>query len=131
MEETLKILRFLEVLIDGRKADIGNFVDLLQAFHNQFANFIGANIALALAFKLSDNAGDHTFQLVRIDVPFAGGSVDGLGELVPVEQSRFKKPILLQRKITRETPEFEQSELGRNIVLGKSAVKQLQYGLSL
>ena len=58
---------------------------MLQAFHDQAADFGGRDIVLAHGFELANDTGDHALDVFGLDLALAQGGVDGALQLVAVE----------------------------------------------
>src|SRR6185437_4742103 len=64
-----EVLGLAEVAIDRRKTHIGDVVELAQMLHHDLADRLRRNLALALAFQLAHDLGDHLLDALRLNGP--------------------------------------------------------------
>src|SRR5438874_1890554 len=74
-----------EVLIDARKADVGDVVERFQAGHHRLADSRRRDL-VAECFHLPLHAADEAVDSGRVDVAFASRMADRASELVAVER---------------------------------------------
>src|SRR5437899_3558597 len=84
-DERLEILRLAEILVDRGEAHIGDRVEAAQAFHDEVADLLGGDVALAAALELAHDAVHHAFDPFRVDGAFAERDLDGAHQLVAIE----------------------------------------------
>src|SRR5690606_27916668 len=74
-----------EILVHGRKTDVGDVVERLQPLHHQVADVMRLDVRFAGAFELTHDAADHALDALRLDGALAHGDLDRAHQLLPVE----------------------------------------------
>src|SRR6186713_2007616 len=92
-DERLEILRLAEVLVDRGEAHIGDGVEAAQPFHDEMADLLGADVALAAALQLAHDAVHHPLDSFRVDSALAQRHLDGAHQLVAVEGHAPAAPL--------------------------------------
>src|SRR5258707_979521 len=82
-----------EIAVDRGEADIGDLVETGKRLHDETADDVSRDLALARALELADHRVDDALDALAFDRALAQGAVDRARELVAVE--RLALPVLL------------------------------------
>src|SRR5436190_3112958 len=85
-EHGLKVLGLAEVAVDRCEADIGDVVELAQMLHHDLADRLRGDFALAAAFQLPHDGGNHLLHPLWLDRALAQGDLQRAHQLVAVER---------------------------------------------
>src|SRR5215813_8837181 len=85
-QERLEILGLAEIAIHRRKAHIGDVVEGAQRLHHHFADDLGRDLALALAFQLAHDLRHRLLDPLLLDRALAQRDLHRAQKLVAVER---------------------------------------------
>ena len=74
------------IFAGGDPADVADFIQGLQRFHHHFTDNRRLKFGFAHAFELTDDAGHHPFEPLRVDRSFAQGHGYGADEFLAFER---------------------------------------------
>src|SRR6185437_5368449 len=84
-DELAEILGLAEIAVDRGEADIGDLVEAGERLHDEPADHLARDLALAGAFELPDQRVDDPLDALPLDRPLAQRDIDRARQLVAVE----------------------------------------------
>src|SRR4051812_9854207 len=93
VEHRLEVFGVTEVAIHRSETDVGDLVEVLEAFHHQAADALGGHVTVAGRFQLPDDAIDHAFNAFLLHGPLPERQIDRTRQFITVE--RGTAPALL------------------------------------
>src|SRR6185437_11626574 len=109
-DELAEILGLAEIAVDRGEADIGDLVEAGERLHDEAADDLGRDLALARAFELADQRIDDPLDALGLDRPLAQRDIDRARELVAVEGLALT--VLLDRRQLAQLDALERREAG-------------------
>src|SRR4029077_21201785 len=112
-DEFAEILGLAEIAIDRGETHISDLVEAGERLHDEAADDVTRDLALAGALELTHHRVDDALDLLGLDRALAQGDVDGAGELVALE--RLALTVLLDHRQLAQLDALESGEARRAI----------------